>query len=44
LVSGQKASITGVVLGVNDEPLSNVNITTKGHGTFTDSTGFYYWK
>ena len=41
LVSGQKASITGVVLGINDEPLSNVNITTKGHGTYTDSTGFY---
>jgi len=41
LVSGQKASITGVVLGVNDEPLSDVNITTKGHGTYTDSTGFY---
>jgi hypothetical protein len=38
---GQKASITGVVLGVNDEPLSNVNITTKGNGTYSDSTGFY---
>ena len=40
-MNGQKASITGVVLGVNDEPLSNVNITTKGNGTYTDSTGFY---
>jgi hypothetical protein len=40
-VSGQKASITGVVLGINEEPLSNVNITTEGHGTYTDSTGFY---
>ncbi len=40
-MNGQKASITGVVLGVNDQPLSNVNITAKGYGTYTDSTGFY---
>jgi len=43
-VSGQKASITGVVLGVNDEPISNVNITTKRNGTYTDSTGFYLFE
>lgn len=41
LLRGQKATITGVVLGVNDEPLSNVNISAKGIGTYTDSTGFY---
>ena len=40
-IRGQKAAITGVVLGANDEPLSNVNITTKTNGTYTDATGFY---
>ncbi|WP_019670209.1 TonB-dependent receptor [Eudoraea adriatica] len=41
VLRGQKASITGVVLGANDEPLSNVNITTETNGTYTDGTGFY---
>ncbi|WP_297797112.1 carboxypeptidase-like regulatory domain-containing protein [uncultured Eudoraea sp.] len=41
LLRGQKATITGVVLGTNDKPLSNVNITAEGSGTSTDSSGFY---
>ncbi|MDO6472293.1 TonB-dependent receptor [Maribacter sp. 1_MG-2023] len=37
----QNATISGVVLGEGNEPLPNVNITSKGLGTTTNSDGFY---
>ncbi|WP_047245888.1 TonB-dependent receptor [Maribacter thermophilus] len=38
---GQNATITGVVLNENNEPLSNVNIVSEENGTATDDNGFY---
>lgn len=40
-LQGQSASITGVVLDEENEPISKVNITTSGGGTFSDENGFY---
>ena len=37
----QNATISGIVLGSENEPLSNVNITANGLGTTTDPDGFY---
>ena len=37
----QNATITGIVLGHDNEPLPNVNITSKDLGTTTNSDGFY---
>lgn len=37
----QNATISGVVLGESNEPLPNVNITSKDLGTTTNSDGFY---
>ncbi|EAR00930.1 TonB-dependent receptor [Maribacter sp. HTCC2170] len=37
----QTATITGVVLGENNTPLTQVNITSGNNGTTTDETGFY---
>ncbi len=38
---GQTATITGVVFDVQNNPLSNVNISSTSEGTFSDSDGFY---
>ncbi|WP_372974351.1 hypothetical protein, partial [Muriicola sp.] len=40
-VSGQTATITGVVLGQENQPLSDVNVLAGGRGTTTDLNGFY---
>lgn len=40
-LQAQNATITGVVFDEQNNPLSNVNITTRSDGTFTDSTGYY---
>ncbi|MEX0289931.1 MAG: carboxypeptidase-like regulatory domain-containing protein [Flavobacteriaceae bacterium] len=40
-VSAQTATITGVVLDENNQPLSDVNIVSFANGTFTDDNGFY---
>ncbi|MBT8320885.1 MAG: TonB-dependent receptor, partial [Eudoraea sp.] len=40
-VLAQKAIITGIVLGENQRPLVNVNISTNQKGTATDENGFY---
>lgn len=37
----QTATITGVVFDEENNPLSNVNITTKSEGTFTDADGYF---
>ena len=37
----QTAVVTGVVFDELQQPLPNVNITTKSEGTVTDSTGFF---
>ncbi|MDF4204244.1 carboxypeptidase-like regulatory domain-containing protein [Maribacter sp. SA7] len=37
----QNATISGIVLGDNNEPLPNVNISSKDFGTTTNSDGFY---
>ncbi|TDS13323.1 TonB-dependent receptor-like protein [Maribacter caenipelagi] len=37
----QNATISGIVLGDNNKPLPNVNITSKGLGTTSNSDGFY---
>ena len=37
----QNATITGIVLDENNQPLADVNISTKGLGTITSSNGFY---
>ncbi|WP_324028074.1 carboxypeptidase-like regulatory domain-containing protein [Maribacter sp. BPC-D8] len=37
----QNATISGIVLGNDNEPLPNVNITSKGLGTTTNADGFY---
>ncbi|WP_300026309.1 carboxypeptidase-like regulatory domain-containing protein [uncultured Maribacter sp.] len=37
----QNATISGIVLGDNNEPLSNVNIISKEFGTTTNADGFY---
>ncbi|SKB48588.1 TonB-dependent receptor [Maribacter arcticus] len=37
----QNATITGIVLDDNNQPLADVNITTQGLGTITSSNGFY---
>jgi len=39
---GQSASITGVVFDEENNPISKVNITTSGGGTFSDENGFYF--
>lgn len=41
LLSGQTATITGVILNESNQPLSNVNISTVSDGTYSDSNGFY---
>ena len=41
LIWGQTATITGVVLNENNEPLSDVNISSSSNGTFTKYDGFY---
>ena len=38
---GQTATITGVVFDAQNNPLSNVNISSTSEGTFSDSDGFY---
>ena len=38
---GQTATITGVVFDEQNNPLSNVNISSTSEGTFSDSDGFY---
>lgn len=38
---GQNATITGVVVGENNQPLPNVNISSNSSGTTTDAQGFY---
>lgn len=43
-IRAQTATITGVVLDEDSKPLSNVNISSKANGTFTDSNGFYILK
>ncbi|MBT8185649.1 MAG: TonB-dependent receptor [Eudoraea sp.] len=40
----QTATITGVVLDEDRNPLGNVNISSRSNGTFTDSNGFYLLK
>lgn len=40
-INAQTATITGIVLDIDNIPLSNVNIRTSSNGTFTDSNGFY---
>ena len=37
----QNATITGIVLDDNNQPLADVNISTQGLGTITSSNGFY---
>ncbi|WP_405398149.1 carboxypeptidase-like regulatory domain-containing protein [Maribacter sp. Asnod2-G09] len=37
----QNATISGIVLGNDNEPLPNVNITSKDLGTTTNTDGFY---
>jgi hypothetical protein len=37
----QNATITGIVLDENNQPLADVNISTKGLGTISSSDGFY---
>jgi hypothetical protein len=37
----QNATITGIVLDENNQPLADVNIATKELGTITSSNGFY---
>jgi len=37
----QTATITGVILDENNDPISNVNISTKDNGTASDSNGFF---
>ncbi len=37
----QEATITGVVLDGDKQPIPNVNVLSNGKGSFTDSTGFY---
>ncbi|MEJ1223392.1 TonB-dependent receptor [Sediminicola sp. 1XM1-17] len=39
--NGQTATITGVVMDNNNEPLGNVNVSSTYQGTFTDKNGFY---
>ncbi|MRH99063.1 TonB-dependent receptor plug domain-containing protein [Kriegella sp. EG-1] len=41
---GQTASITGVVLDENNQPIAKANIKFSGGGTFTDENGFYLLK
>ena len=43
-IRAQTATITGVVLDEKSQPLSNVNISSRANGTFTDSNGFYILK
>lgn len=40
-LQGQSASITGIVLDEENNPISKVNITTPDSGTFSDENGFY---
>ncbi|NNL08014.1 MAG: TonB-dependent receptor plug domain-containing protein [Croceitalea sp.] len=37
----QSATITGLVLNENNQPIANVNISTTNSGTSTNSNGFY---
>jgi len=39
---GQSASITGVILNEQNEPVSKVNIKSDDGGTFSDENGFYF--
>ncbi|PHQ61283.1 MAG: TonB-dependent receptor [Maribacter sp.] len=41
LLKAQTATITGVVLDEENQPLSDVNVLTNGRGTYTNSDGFY---
>ena len=41
LLKAQTATITGVVLGEEDNPLSDVNVSVENRGTYTNSDGFY---
>lgn len=38
---GQSATVSGIVLDENQQPLSNVNISSGNSGTTTDQNGFY---
>lgn len=40
-VCAQTATITGIILDEEQNPLENVHITTENAGTFSDKTGFY---
>ncbi|PCJ98302.1 MAG: TonB-dependent receptor [Flavobacteriaceae bacterium] len=42
ICNAQTATITGVVLDENNNPLSNVNISTITNGVSTDINGFYF--
>ncbi|RKR07081.1 outer membrane receptor protein involved in Fe transport [Maribacter vaceletii] len=37
----QTATITGIILDEQNQPIPNANINTKKYGTYTDSTGYY---
>ncbi|MFK7811934.1 MAG: carboxypeptidase regulatory-like domain-containing protein [Maribacter sp.] len=41
LLYGQTATISGIVLNENNEPIEGVNISTTGSGTTSDSNGTY---
>ncbi len=40
-VNAQTATITGVVLDKENNPLTGVNVTSDGNGSFSDQDGFY---
>lgn len=37
----QTATITGVILDEQNQPIANANINTKNYGTYTDTNGYY---
>ncbi len=41
LVSAQSATITGIILDEENNPLSNVSIVSETKGTISDNTGYY---
>ena len=43
-IKGQTATITGVVLDEQNQPIPKVHITTPDGGTFSDQAGFYLLK
>ena len=40
-ISGQTATVTGIILDEENNPLPDVHITCGNFGTYSDTTGFY---